>query len=143
MVDNTDPSVVAVGSWPTSSSVAGYYGPNYRYAGGASGANVFTWPAPVPEAGRYKAYVRWTAGSGRASNAPYTVTHATGTTTVTMNQKLNGRTWHLLGSYVFLPGQGHGVSLNNNANGTVIADAVRFVRDTSAPTGITLRVQIG
>jgi RHS repeat-associated protein len=60
------------------------------------------------------------------------VHHAGGASTVTVNQQQNGGIWVLLGGFELAPGQGHRVVLSDAAAGSyVIADAVRFVRDTA------------
>jgi hypothetical protein len=87
----------------------------------------------VPEVGRYKVYARWTAHANRATNAPYTVHHAGGQTTVTVNQEVNGGLWVLLGSFELDPlEEDHRVELTNQANERVAAGALRYVRDAGA-----------
>ncbi|MBY0266581.1 MAG: DUF2778 domain-containing protein [Burkholderiales bacterium] len=91
-----------------------------------------TWTPAVPAAGSYKVYARWTAHPNRATDAKYTVTHAGGDTLVTVNQEQNNGSWVLLGTFNLAPGQGHKVSLTDQANGFVIADAIRIL-EASAP----------
>lgn len=64
---------------------------------------------------------------GRATNASYTVTHAGGASTVTVNQTLRGGQWVLLGTYQMTAGAGHKIRLSDHANGVVVADAVKLV----------------
>jgi hypothetical protein len=45
---------------------------------------------PLPAAGSYKVYARWTSDTNRASNAAYTITTSTGSQTATVNQQANG-----------------------------------------------------
>ncbi len=94
--------------------------------------NTATWTPTIPSAGSYKVYARWTAHPNRASNAQYTVTHAGGDTPVTVDQVQNNGQWVLLGTYSMAPGSGHKVSLTDQANGFVIADAIRLI-EASAP----------
>jgi RHS repeat-associated protein len=88
----------------------------------------------VPQSGRYKVYARWTTHANRATNAPYTVHHAGGETTVRVNQEKNNNVWVLLGSFLFQPGAGHKVVLSDDANEYVIADAVRFIAEFGGET---------
>jgi len=67
-----------------------------------------------------------------ATNAPYTVHHTGGSDTVLVNQKNNGGTWNALGTYSFAAGPTT-ISLSNDANGAVSADAIYLV--DSAATG--------
>jgi hypothetical protein len=66
--------------------------------------------------------------SNYATNAPYTIYHLGGSTTVTASQRNTGGTWVLLGTFDLDPTAGHKVVLGSNADSTyVIADAVRYV----------------
>jgi RHS repeat-associated protein len=86
-----------------------------------------TWTPTIVKRAKYEIFARWQAGSGRATNAPFTVHHEGGGTTVLMNQEQNGNTWMSLGAYVLAPGQNHRVVLGDTANGYVTADVVKFV----------------
>lgn len=130
--DNSDPSVMRLGSWNTSTSTPGYYSSNYQYHGAGSGSNSFTWFPVIGTTGRYLVYARWTSHSNRAGNAPYTITHDGGTDTVRVNQKLHGGDWNLLGTYDFTQGGQYGVSLSDDADGYVIADAIMVVPEDAA-----------
>ena len=89
MVDNSDPAASSVGTWTAGTSINGGFfdGTNYTLIAEPNLGNSFTWPALVPEAGRYKVYAapgrQWTAC---ASNSPYTIHHAGGESTVTVDQ---------------------------------------------------------
>jgi hypothetical protein len=120
-----DSSAGFVGSWPLSSSTSGYYGSGYRYRWAGSGSNTATWGFTTSQAGSWEVFARWTSGSNRATNAPYTVTHAKGSTTVSVNQQVSGGSWQSLGVYSFGSGS-YKVSLSDNANDVVIADAIRL-----------------
>jgi RHS repeat-associated protein len=72
-------------------------------------------------------YAWWTANPNRATNATYTVAYSGGTAAVTVNQQTNGGAWNLLGTYTFGSGTGGNITLTDQANGYVIADATRLV----------------
>jgi RHS repeat-associated protein len=93
---------------------------------GAS-ANTATWTPSVAQAGTYEVYARWTQHANRATNATYTVTHASGSSAVSVNQQQGGGAWNLLGTFSLSPGATHKISLTDQANGFVIADAIRLV----------------
>ncbi len=131
VVDNTDGGASAQGAWAGGTAFGGFHGEDYHFKAAGTGTDSFTWTAPVTQAGRTKVYVRWPSSGTVATNAPFTVTHAGGTHTLELNQRLNSREWLYLGSYPMEPGKGHGVTLTDAANGSVVADAVRFVTDTS------------
>ena len=96
--------------------------------------NTATWTPNVPSAGSYQVYARWTANPNRATDAKYTVVHAGGSTTHTVDQQTGGGAWNLLGTYAFAPGTAHKVELTDQANGYVVADAIRLVATNVAPT---------
>jgi len=130
--DNADANgVTFTGGWTATSLTSGYYGSNYHHDGntGGTGGKSVRFTPFIPETGDYEVWVRWTAGSNRASNAPYDVVHAGGTTTFSRSQKYNNGTWMLLDTFTFNAGTAGSVLLRNDgADGYVIADAVRFIR---------------
>ncbi|MGE0874428.1 MAG: hypothetical protein AB7O31_07140 [Burkholderiales bacterium] len=134
VADNSSGS--ATGTWPTSTSVSGYVGTNYQVHAGGSGSNVFTWTLNAPGTGTYEVYARWTQHPNRATNAKYSVSHAGGSDVVTVNQEAGGGSWNLLGTYTFNAGAST-VSLSDEANGYVIADAVMLVPPNAAPNTAT------
>ncbi len=136
VVDNADPGASVVGTWATSTSVSGYLGANYQVHAAGTGANTFTWNVPVAAAGTYEVYARWTAYPNRATNAAFTVATASGAQVVSMNQQLGAGQWNLVGTWVFDAGNA-AVTLSDQANGYVIADAVMLVPPGAAPNTAT------
>jgi RHS repeat-associated protein len=132
--DNDAAGSSSTGTW-TSVNYAPAYGGTYRSNAAGTGADIYTWTPTLPSAKTYKVYARWRDVSGNATNAPYTIYHDGGSTTVTVSQTNNSTTWILLGSFAMTPGQNHRVELSDNANGTVIADAVTF-HDAAAPGNV-------
>jgi len=135
------------GAWVSSTGVAGFYGIDYLYVGGGSGATV-TFAPTIPVSGAYSVYARWTVSSNRATNAPIDVNYNGGMQTLTEDQTvanptpIGGYAWTLLGTFPFVAGTGgSAVVRNDGANGNVIADAVMFmspiVKDDADTTGIT------
>jgi hypothetical protein len=55
------------------------------------------WTPSLPRRDRYLVYARWEGTTaGYATDAPYTVFHEGGSTTITVNQQTNDSTWMLL-----------------------------------------------
>jgi len=106
------------------------------YVRDAAPADAFTWTPTLPSAGSWRILVRWPASSGNTASAQYTVTHAGGTSTVTLNQKQNGGVWNSLGTYSLTPGAGHKVTLAASTDGTTIADAILFAGPTVQPANL-------
>ena len=139
VADNSSGS--ATGTWPASTSVSGYLGTNYQVHTAGTGASAFTWTLAVPSAGTYQAYARWTQHPNRATNAKYTVNHASGAQVVTVNQEQGGGTWSPLGSFAFNAGPTT-ISLSDDANDHVIADAVMLVPAGAAPNTATWTLSV-
>ncbi|MET7338649.1 exo-alpha-sialidase [Nonomuraea sp. NPDC005650] len=134
VVDNDELGYEVIsGTWSTSSSVPGYRGGDYRWAPAGTGDRVVRWRPIVPRTGDYEVQVSFTGHANRATNAPFTVRHADGTTLVRISQRSSGATeprggsWVSLGTFRITEGVGR-VELSNAADGVVIADAVRLLR---------------
>ncbi|MET8360675.1 RHS repeat-associated core domain-containing protein, partial [Micromonospora sp. NPDC005171] len=89
------------------------------------------WQLNVPQAGTYQVYARFPTVSGAATDAKYTVNSSAGPTVKTVNQTAGAGTWVSLGSYSFAEGNTQKVTLSDQATGTVVADAVKLVRDNA------------
>ena len=126
VLDNAGTGVSLVGTWPLTQNVNGY-GFSYLSHAAGTGTNSVTWTPALASGGSYRIYARWTDGADRAGNATYQITHTGGSSNVTVNQQQQGGQWNLLGTFTLTPGAGHNVRLTDNANGTVVADAVKFV----------------
>lgn len=136
ILDNMDSSKVATtGTWILSSSTGGYYGVNYLHDNDSPvGGAAVTFTPELATTEDYGVYLRWTSHDNRADNVPVDIIHAGGTSTVTVNQKTNGGTWNLLGTFAFNAGTTGAVKVRNDgANGYVIADAVKFVATSTPP----------
>ncbi|MFI7455511.1 DNRLRE domain-containing protein [Nonomuraea sp. NPDC049714] len=145
MSDNSDTGqVTATGSWtqtgggtsasniagPQTTATTGFVGYDYATAPAGTGESAFTWNLTTPTAGTYKVQAAYPAGA-TATNATYTIQHEGGQAQVTVDQSANPGSWVDLGSYTFTAGLAHSVTLTDDANGTVVADAVKLVRDNS------------
>jgi RHS repeat-associated protein len=120
-------------AWTTSSTGTGYQGYDYATHAAGTGSNSFIWNLTIPQDGTYQVYAEYPTTSGAATNASYTVHDGTGAATAkAVNQSSGGGTWVSLGSYTFKrDGTGQQITLSDAANGTVVADAVKLVRDNS------------
>lgn len=135
LVDNSDfNNTTATGTWTAATSATGKYGTNYATHSAGTGTDSFTWQLNVPQAGTYEVFARFPQVSGAAADAKYTVNHSAGSTVKTVDQTANTGIWVSLGSYSFAEGNAQKVSLSDQAGGTVVADAVKLVRDNSTDT---------
>ncbi|MCZ0987358.1 DNRLRE domain-containing protein [Streptomyces diastatochromogenes] len=135
-VDDGDAgTTAATGSWPATTSSLGQYGigGDYHYNKDTVAGDTYTWQPNIKDAGTYQVDVHYVAATDRATNAPYTVTSKTGSTTYTVNQQsgTNG-VWAPLagGAQIdFAAGTAGKVVLGDgpaSASTAVIADAVRL-----------------
>jgi N-acetylmuramoyl-L-alanine amidase len=129
-------------AWNPGTAGMGYAGANYRWTYTVGGGPTATaaWRASLPADGRYAVYAWYRPGTNRTPDAHYTIHHSGGETTVVIDQRVHGNTWHYLGSYGFVASQEARVTLSNQSSTSgraVIADAVRFGGGTfSDLTGI-------
>jgi type IV pilus assembly protein PilY1 len=88
-------------------------------------------------------YARWVAHATNRSEAlPYTINYAGGADTVIVNQRQDGGTFVLLGTYSFMVGTGGNVTITYTRQGDddiVIADAMKFVPADILPEVIDIK----
>jgi len=143
--DVDDNAAVFTGTWPTSTFRILYYGDDYQYAAG-SGSSTWTHKAvwatkeTADITGTYHVYVRWTAGTARATNARYEIfDDVTYVGDCTVDQRYNGGAWQFCREVELTRGRLQYVRLTNAnvpTNRYVCADAVRFVRVSKNKTDI-------
>jgi PKD repeat protein len=135
-ITNPDPDfphVTYTGTWPWASPgdwhVELYNGQTYQYHSAGSGANRATFNVVVPAAGSYNVYATWYPQAANATNTPYRIQHgslaAPSYTTVLANQEV-GAELNLLGTFTYNQAGTYTIEVSDNANGTVIADAVQL-----------------
>ena len=130
-IDNVDPSFNAVGSWNTMSYPAAHGGTIHFSSPGGSPRYAIWRADTVLDPGRYEVSL-WKFSnpysSFLASGAPYRVHHATGVSGwIPVNWTTSGSEWIPLGTFDFDGVSPQGVVLTNQANGFVVADALKFV----------------
>ena len=114
-------------------SLAGGYDGDYKAVASGDGSETASWTWSDLDAGIYDVFVTWTPFSNRATDAPFTVYDGvTSEGTVDVNQRSSpndeeefGHVWERLGRYM-IDGGSVKVELTNDADGYVIADAVRL-----------------
>jgi len=137
MMDVDDNAASFSGTWQRSTYRILYYGDDYQYAVGSGGAPnaaaTFTTAQTADITGKYAVYVRWTAGTARATNARYNIYDDTNAYKgqCTYDQRSNGGAWMFCAEVTLNAGRRGRVIINNANVPTdryVCADAVRFVR---------------
>jgi hypothetical protein len=126
IVDNTE-AVFTLCEWASWSTSTTFFGKDFQYIGAGSGNHTATWnvPSDMP-GGTYNVYVQWSSYTNRATNVYYTVNRSGGSDVVgPFDQKANGGTWVLLGTFSFDGGDGS-VVVTDNVNGVLTADAIKW-----------------
>ncbi len=98
------------------------FGPTIRYKTAGTGSASVTFTPRLSQTKTDKVYGWWTAASDQATNSPYTIRHAIGTTTVRANQRVNGDRWNFVGTFSL--GRGSYVRLTDGASGYVVANGI-------------------
>ncbi|MBC8243549.1 MAG: DUF1553 domain-containing protein [Verrucomicrobia bacterium] len=120
-----------IGEWMRSTSNKPFFGDNYIHDKGEDkGLKKVIFTAQLEEAGEYEVRFGYTAGTNRAREAPVTVVHADGSTTIRLNQReqppINDN-FKTLGRFRFGAGRATVSISNANTSDVVIADAVVFL----------------
>lgn len=130
IVDDNASGFIAAGGWGTVNA-DGY---SNRYLAATTtdvaATAIVTWTTgSVSADGVYALYVWYASGSGRTSDARYTVYHAGGTTDLSVDQRHHGYTWRYVGRFPLRAGERLAVSLSNLSSmpgQVVVADAIRL-----------------
>ncbi len=133
-IDDGDIGYTTVGPWTTSLNPDGRDGDVRNQAAG-DGSSISRWEFTGLESGNYLVSATWVAHPNRATNSPFTIRDAIGGTNLHsshINQRMapddfddDGSDWENL-SIVTITGGTLVVDLTNDANGYVIADAIRI-----------------
>jgi hypothetical protein len=131
VIDNEDPRFSVMGTWLTGSAEADKYGSSYRYADGTGGLKKATWALSLPSPGYHNVFAWYPVSTNRAVDAPFTIFHADGSTTVRVNQRQSGGQWVPLGLLRFNADATDRIELTNEVGdpqanmNLVLADAIR------------------
>ncbi len=147
-LDNGSAGYTQSGAWTavTGRGVAS----DMSLAARGTGSTSATWSFTSIPNGKYQVYGSWLGASTNATNAPFTLYNgSTPVTTVRTSQRVNssgltadGANWKLLGT-VTVTGGRLNVRLNNQADGTVVADAIRIVQTASTSAADLAAADLG
>jgi hypothetical protein len=122
---------------------ADYFDPGnlygYAMANKGDGSDYAVYRPTIGLAGNYEIF-EWHGylGNGpgdvrEATNVKYKIKYSGGEKTVVVDQSQNYGRWNSLGTYYFSTGQNGQVSYDNNTDGPIMADAIKFVFRGSDP----------
>lgn len=129
IIDSDDQSgrVERKGDWPLGVG-GGDWNDSCLFAFQGKGECKLTWRPDLPRDGKYRVSI-WFGGdpnADHATNSPFTVYYDGGRKTHLIDQTKPSNGWLVLGLYPFKAGRSGCVELTNDANGNVVADAVKF-----------------
>lgn len=124
-----DGSVAIDAGWHRGFSGTDYLG-GMHWIGPGKGENKVVWTPDLLEAGEYAVYVWYGADNNndRATNAPFTVKFKGGEKTIRVNLKKDTGKWFRLGEFAFEKGKAGSVTLTDEADNCLAADAVKLVK---------------
>ncbi len=113
-----------------SSTDARWYRSHRASAGSGEATAAYT--PGINRAGYWRVY-EWHGWAGTAANSyseatnvPCRISYDGGYKDTTINQQINAGRWNLLGTFPYSPGGNKSLTITNNANGVVIADAFKW-----------------
>ncbi len=130
ILDQGGPGTANSGGWTAGANAGGWNGDYWHDGAANKGSRWVSYTPTLPTNGTYEVYAWWVESSNRATNTPYDVVHAAGTTRVLVNQKVSSGGWFKLLTTNFNAGTSGSVTIRNDgtAAGTYcIADGIRFL----------------
>ncbi len=125
-VDNNTAGFSVVGTWSTATGAADKHGADYRFHSTAPASEPAQWVTTLNGTAVWNVWAWWPQGANRSASAPYVVQHAAGTSTVNMNQQINGGKFNLLGSWNMGGTVSVKLSCWTTTGYVVMADAIRW-----------------
>jgi PKD repeat protein len=132
IIDNGSSGTSSTGTWGVSGGT-GSYGTNSLWA--RDGAT-YTWRFTPPSTGTYDVYMWWTQYDSRGTAVPVAISHDAGKASLTVNQRINGGQWNLLGQYNFSSTGAVTLTAAGSYPISNCADAVKFVKTASATPSV-------
>ncbi len=133
IIDNSNAS--SSGFWqtfdtdvnPSSGDAYNFYSDDFYYIEAGTGDNKIAYETETIESGIYDVYAWWTSQTDNASNTKFLIA-ANGDEWISeKSQKTSGGQWNLLSTIQLNDSSNITVTINDDANGTVIADAMRII----------------
>jgi hypothetical protein len=147
-LDNGATGFAKSGTWTTITGRG--VASDMNQAARGTGSSTATWSFPSIPNGKYQVYGSWLGASTNATNAPFTLYNGSSpVATVRASQRINssgmaadGANWKYLGT-VTVTGGRLNVRLTNQADGVVIADAIRIVQLATTSTAEPAAADLG
>ena len=123
--EDFDRFIKSEGDWQTGGHAEERYG--ISYLANNSGKGYIQYIPEITLSGKYEVYAWWSSHIKNATRVPVHITHSQGESTIFLNQRKDGGKWVFLGEWSFDKGNKKAITISSeNANGVVVADAMRF-----------------
>ncbi len=135
ILDQGGPGTASAGAWTAGANAGGWNGDYWHDQSTGKGTKWVSYTPTLPTNGTYEVYAWWVESSNRATNTPYDIVHAAGTTRVLVNQRVSSGGWFRLLTTNFNAGTSGSVIIRNDntlAGTYCIADGIRFLGIGSA-----------
>ena len=114
--------------WSAGANAGGWNGDYWHDGNTGKGTKWVRYTPSLPTNGTYEVDAWWVPASNRATNTPYDIVHAAGTTRILVNQVNPSGGWYKLLTTNFNAGTSSSVTIRNDGTtGYAVADAVRWV----------------
>jgi hypothetical protein len=130
ILDQGGPGTTYTSGWSAGANVGGWNGDYWHDGSTGKGTKWVRYTPTLPTNGTYEVDAWWVPSSNRATNTPYDIVHAVGTTRVLVNQVNPSGGWYKLLTTNFNAGTASSVTIRNDGTLTgtyCIADGVRWV----------------
>jgi len=128
-VDNSAAGFSTSANWSTGTGSTDKFGSDYRYRSTASLSDAATWNVNLGSTKSTTAYAWYPQGSNRSTTSPYIVYYASGSSSVNVNQQINGGQWVSLGTFSMNAGANMvKLSCWTTTGFVVVADAVKWTQ---------------
>ena len=125
ILDNN--SAQASGFWNSSDSGKDFYGNDFYYINSGNGQNTIEFKTENVNKGFYDIYAWWPVNSQNATNTKFLIECDSQTELIEKSQQTNGGQWNLLTRIISTTYSDINVTLSDDANGIVVADAIRII----------------
>lgn len=125
VIDNKE--ALQEGAWEVSEYGVNFYGEDFNHISAGTGENKISYSSGDIGAGVFDVYAWWTAHSENASNTKFEINTARLSKVVEKSQKKNGGQWNLLTTIPVRNTFGLNITISDDADGTVVADAIRLI----------------
>lgn len=134
IIDNSDgePGFSFIGEWMPGKGGGDYMG-NVRWSIKGKGEAKAFWRPEIKKSGLYSVYV-WHGGdpfNNHAKNAAFKISHGQNEDVKIIDQTKDTGKWIYLGDYEFRRAEAVCISVSNDADGNVVADAIKLMRKKS------------